>query len=73
MDELIEQQRKKLLEFAERYVPNITTEDLLQPCDFPELEYNPLFRHEEGILEGLLMAQMALLNLSHKISNTPIY
>ena len=33
---------------------------LMQPNDFPDLENNPLFRYEEGVLEGLLTARMAL-------------
>jgi hypothetical protein len=39
----------------------MTLDDLLQPNDFPALEQNPLFRYEEGILEGLLTARMAYL------------
>jgi hypothetical protein len=58
---LVEEQRKKLLKFARQLIPNITPDDLLQPNDFPELEQHPLFRYEEGVLEGLLTAQMAFL------------
>lgn len=46
---------------AQRIVPNITEEDLLQPNDFPSLELNPYFRYEEGVLHGLQTAQMAYL------------
>lgn len=60
-DELVDGQRIKLLNFARLIVPNLTTDDLLQPNDFPELEQNPLFRYEEGVLEGLLTARMAYL------------
>jgi len=60
-DELVELQRRKLLKFAQQIIPNITPDDLLQPNDFPALEQNPLFRYEEGILEGLLTARMAYL------------
>jgi hypothetical protein len=60
-DELIEGQRKKLLTLAEKIVKTITEEDLLQPNDFPELENHPLFRYEEGVLEGLQTARMAYL------------
>ena len=60
-DELVEAQQKKLLNFARQIVPYATPDDLLQPNDFPELENNPLFRYEEGILEGLLTARMAYL------------
>lgn len=56
---LIEGQRKKIFKFAQLLIPNITADDLLQPNDFPELENHPHFRYEEGVLEGLLTAQMA--------------
>ena len=57
--ELIDLQRKRLLKCAEQFVPHITEEDILQPNDFPELENHPYFRHEEGVLEGLLSALAA--------------
>ena len=60
-DELIQQQKMKLLVCAKRIVPQVTEEDLLQPNDFPELELSPGFRYEEGILEGLMTARMAYL------------
>lgn len=60
LDELIEGQKKTLLATARRIVPHITEDDLLQPNDFPALELHPHFRHEEGILDGLLMARTAL-------------
>lgn len=62
-EELINQQHEKLLSLARKIKPNITEEDLLQPCDYPELENNPIFRHEEGLLEGLHTARLAVLNL----------
>lgn len=58
-EELIDFQQKKLLETARRIIPHITDDDLLQPNDFPELENHPHFRYEEGILDGLRVAQMA--------------
>lgn len=60
-DELIDLQKKKIYAFAQRLIPHITEDDLLQPNDFPELENNPYFRYEEGVLEGLLTARMAFL------------
>ena len=64
--ELIEGQEKKLFNIAQRIIPNITWDDLLQPNDYPVLENNPYFRYEEGILEGLRTAYMAFLaNKSH--------
>ncbi len=61
LDEMIELQRKKLFEFGRTLVPHLTPDDILQPNDFPELENHPFFRYEEGVLEGLLSARMALL------------
>lgn len=59
-EELIEGQQKKLFQMARQIVPNLTEDDLLQPNDYPDLEYNPLFRYEEGVMEGLKTAQMAI-------------
>lgn len=50
---MCEAQRTKLLKIAQRFIPNISVEDLLQPQDYPELENHPEFRYEEGILAGL--------------------
>ncbi len=61
-------QRAKILALAQRIIPQLTEDDLLQPNDFPQLEQNPLFRYEEGILEGILTARMAYLAL--KASST---
>lgn len=58
-EELIHLQREKLLKLGRKIVPCLTGDDILQPNDFPELEYHPLFRYEEGILEGMLSAQAA--------------
>ena len=61
MQELVDQQKNKLLACARRIVPVATSDDLLQPNDFPELEMDPHFRYEEGVLGGLQVAQSALL------------
>lgn len=61
LDELILQQKKKMFAIAKRIVSQITEEDLLQPNDFPELEMHPHFRHEEGILDGMMMVKTAIL------------
>ncbi len=60
-DELIAMQQKKVLSCAQRIIPHLTEDDILQPNDFPQLELNPYFRYEEGILEGLMTARMAYL------------
>lgn len=60
LDEMIQQQEQKVMAIAEKIRPNITVEDLLQPFDYKELDFHPLFRHEEGVLEGLKMAEIAI-------------
>jgi hypothetical protein len=62
MEEMISHQRKAVLALACRIVPHLTSEDILQPNDFPELESHPEFRYEEGILAGLLAMQIAVLS-----------
>ncbi|MDN3507656.1 MAG: hypothetical protein P0S94_01905 [Simkaniaceae bacterium] len=60
-DEMIAQQQGKLLKLAQEIVPHVTPDDLMQPNDFPALEAHPLFRYEEGILEGLYAARTAFV------------
>ena len=60
-NELIAHQEEKIFKLAQKMIPHISREDILQPNDFPILENNPYFRYEEGILEGLRTAQMAFL------------
>ncbi len=57
LEEMIEQQKGKLLKLGREIIPHITSDDILQPNDFPELENHPIFRYEEGILAGLQAAQ----------------
>ena len=59
---MITQQKAKLLKIATEIVPYVTSDDILQPNDFPELESHPFFRYEEGVLEGLQSALAALAN-----------
>lgn len=60
-DEMISCQERKLFKLATVLLPSITPDDLMQPNDFPLLENHPLFRYEEGVLEGLRTARMAYL------------
>ncbi len=63
LDELVDYQRQRLFVLGRQFVPNLTPDDLLQPNDFPELEENPVFRYEEGVLAGVLAAQIALRSI----------
>lgn len=59
-DQMISQQRQKVLRLAREAVPNIGPEDVLNPHDFPQLKAHPTFEFEDGILSGLVAAQIAL-------------
>lgn len=67
-NEIVEDQRKKLLLLGRRLIPTLTPEDILQPNDYPELENHPHFRYEEGILAGLQTMQTALRAFSRERS-----
>lgn len=58
-EELVSQQEERVFKLAEKIIPNITRDDVMQPNDFPELENHPNFRYEEGVLEGIRTAEMA--------------
>jgi hypothetical protein len=60
LEEMITQQRAKVLRLAREAVPNIGPEDVLNPHDFPELRAHPTFEFEDGLLSGLVAAQVAL-------------
>ncbi|CAF23373.1 hypothetical protein [Candidatus Protochlamydia amoebophila] len=68
LQEMVEGQRKTLLNCGQRIIPFLTTDDILQPNDFAELENNPCFRYEEGILAGILSVQTALRANQSEIS-----
>jgi hypothetical protein len=59
-DELIAQQHQKVFKLAREAVPNITTDDILNPHDFPALKAHPTFEYEDGILAGFIAAQIAV-------------
>lgn len=66
MKELVEFHKNQLLKCGRRIIPHLTSEDILQPNDFLELEFNPHFRYEEGVLAGVQTVQMALQALRKK-------
>jgi hypothetical protein len=68
LDEMIVQQRRKVLELGRRWVPHATDEDLRNAEDFAILKDKPIFHFEDGILAGLIAAQTAL---AHQARNTP--
>ncbi len=60
MLELIQQQEAKVLAIARQIHPGITSEDIRNPQDFPDLMGNAAWNFEDGILAGLRSAHMAL-------------
>lgn len=63
LNELEEGQKKQVMAIGRRLIPTLTEEDMLQPNDYPELENNPHFRYEEGVLAGIQTAHMAIRSL----------
>lgn len=61
IDEITALQQEKVLKCGRAFVPTLTSEDAMQPNDYPILENNPHFRYEEGVLEGVQSVRMALL------------
>lgn len=60
VEEIVQMQHAKVLKMGQSIVPQLTEDDLLQPNDFLQLEHNPIFRYEEGILSGIQTVQTAL-------------
>ena len=60
MLEMIAQQENKVLGMAREIHPGLTTEDIRNPHDFPDLIQNGIWNFEDGILAGLKSAHMAL-------------
>ena len=60
IEEMIVRQREKVLAVARRIEPTATFDDTLQPHDNPRISANPIFQYEDGILAGLIAAQMAI-------------
>ena len=60
LDQMIEQQREKVLRIGQRLNPRLTPDDLLNPFDWPEVANNPQFNFEDGLLAGLIAARVAI-------------
>ncbi|HNY30827.1 MAG TPA: hypothetical protein PKO15_08065 [Fibrobacteria bacterium] len=60
LNQMIDQQAKKVLELGRKWVPHATDEDLRNAEDFAILKDKPIFHFEDGILSGLVAAKTAL-------------
>lgn len=66
LEKMVDLERKKLLIFAKRILPQLTSDDILQPQDYPELEDSPEFRYREGVCIGLETALAAVYALQNE-------
>ena len=60
LNEAASLQREKVLRIARESVPYLTADDILNPQDRPELFNDPRYNFEDGILAGLVSAQMVV-------------
>lgn len=60
MLELIALQGKKVLDMANKIHPGLSSEDIRNPHDFPDLIADSGWNFEDGILSGFKSAHMAL-------------
>jgi hypothetical protein len=66
LEAMITQQRGRCLDLARRLRPGLTADDITQPHDVPELAGSWHFNYEDGVLAGLLAAQLTLRRLGRK-------
>jgi hypothetical protein len=60
LQQMVEQQHGKVMRLAREVLPHLSAEDLRNPWDFLELKDHPTFEYEDGLLNGLIAAQVAL-------------
>jgi hypothetical protein len=60
LEELISQQRRKVLEHGQALVPSLTSEDVMNPDGYPELADSGPFNYDDGMLAGYISGQMAI-------------
>lgn len=60
LSDMIEQQRNKVVQRAREIMPACTFEDIMNPDGVPAFRTDATFHYEDGILAGLIAAQIAL-------------
>jgi hypothetical protein len=70
LDEMIAQQRARVLVHARRLNGALTDDDVQQPHDFPELAGSAEWNYEDGILAGYLAVQAAVRATLRKLGVT---
>ena len=73
LNHLYADQEQRLMALGTSRIPGLTKEDLLQPMDYDELEGDPQFRFEEGVLNGIGEARAALYSFfsDQEVSKKP--
>jgi hypothetical protein len=59
-EQMIAQQRQRVLAHARRLNPKLTEDDIQQPQDFAELQASAEWQYEDGVLAGYCAAQAAV-------------
>jgi len=60
LEEMVKQQKERLVSLARSLDPSLSGDDLLSPDDFPAIARDPRFNFEDGVLSGLLSARTAV-------------
>ena len=60
LKDMEELQKKKVFDLAKRLKPGLTSEDLRNPHDFPELD-DPDWHYEDGVLTGIQSVTFAVM------------
>ena len=59
-EEMVGQQKERLVSLARNIDPALSGDDLLSPYDFPSIAHDPRFNFEDGTLSGLISARTAI-------------
>jgi len=59
--QMIDQQQQKALKIAQRFRPNVTDDDLMDPHSIPEVSRRPEYSYEDGMANGLVAAHVAFV------------
>jgi hypothetical protein len=70
LDEMVAQQRARVLAQARRLNGTLTDDDVQQPHDFPELAGSPEWNYEDGILAGYQAVQAAIRAALRRLGGT---
>lgn len=63
LQELIDYHRSKMIHMSQQKIPDLTSEDLLNPDDYSEIVTDPDIMHQDGIVAGVLSAKILVRNV----------